>query len=119
MPAPLLLRRTSAAQCSDNVPWSTPCRLRFFSCPLSLLSSKVWNVTGELAEPVKAAMKRSASSRTGCCASVDITRSSAGSCCTPGALGGGLPLRDGTLRSEEHTSELQSRQYLVCRLLLE
>src|SRR3712207_6997668 len=26
-------------------------------------------------------------------------------------------LRDG--RSEEHTSELQSRQYLVCRLLLE
>src|SRR3712207_7348469 len=24
-----------------------------------------------------------------------------------------------TLRSEEHTSELQSRQYLVCRLLLE
>src|SRR3712207_8266344 len=29
----------------------------------------------------------------------------------PGAMG--LP------RSEEHTSELQSRQYLVCRLLLE
>src|SRR3712207_8764311 len=25
----------------------------------------------------------------------------------------------GTDRSEEHTSELQSRQYLVCRLLLE
>src|SRR3712207_7822724 len=25
----------------------------------------------------------------------------------------------GHLRSEEHTSELQSRQYLVCRLLLE
>src|SRR3712207_8024072 len=32
-----------------------------------------------------------------------------------------LPLDDGTGRgrSEEHTSELQSRQYLVCRLLLE
>src|SRR3712207_7340585 len=29
-------------------------------------------------------------------------------------------LRDGgDVRSEEHTSELQSRQYLVCRLLLE
>src|SRR3712207_8107692 len=27
--------------------------------------------------------------------------------------------RPGTGRSEEHTSELQSRQYLVCRLLLE
>src|SRR3712207_7841796 len=26
---------------------------------------------------------------------------------------------DGEARSEEHTSELQSRQYLVCRLLLE
>src|SRR3712207_7299199 len=30
--------------------------------------------------------------------------------------GGGA---EGRLRSEEHTSELQSRQYLVCRLLLE
>src|SRR3712207_7920469 len=29
---------------------------------------------------------------------------------------GGRPLQ---YRSEEHTSELQSRQYLVCRLLLE
>src|SRR3712207_8090362 len=27
--------------------------------------------------------------------------------------------RWGNARSEEHTSELQSRQYLVCRLLLE
>src|SRR3712207_7330181 len=30
-----------------------------------------------------------------------------------------LPEILGGLRSEEHTSELQSRQYLVCRLLLE
>src|SRR3712207_7664773 len=29
------------------------------------------------------------------------------------------PPRLGDRRSEEHTSELQSRQYLVCRLLLE
>src|SRR3712207_9208759 len=28
-------------------------------------------------------------------------------------------MADGRTRSEEHTSELQSRQYLVCRLLLE
>src|SRR3712207_9071963 len=28
-------------------------------------------------------------------------------------------VRQVVLRSEEHTSELQSRQYLVCRLLLE
>ena len=29
------------------------------------------------------------------------------------------PVAIRTRRSEEHTSELQSRQYLVCRLLLE
>src|SRR3712207_6992753 len=32
---------------------------------------------------------------------------------------GGLAVLDRERRSEEHTSELQSRQYLVCRLLLE
>src|SRR3712207_7626819 len=32
---------------------------------------------------------------------------------------GERPLPLAGLRSEEHTSELQSRQYLVCRLLLE
>src|SRR5258707_7238443 len=30
-----------------------------------------------------------------------------------------VTVRSGQARSEEHTSELQSRQYLVCRLLLE
>src|SRR5258707_4445209 len=30
-----------------------------------------------------------------------------------------IDARSNGLRSEEHTSELQSRQYLVCRLLLE
>src|SRR3712207_7538486 len=38
-------------------------------------------------------------------------------------LADGVPIRltgqDSERRSEEHTSELQSRQYLVCRLLLE
>src|SRR3712207_8334799 len=56
-----------------------------------------------------------------------------GSACaypTPAGAGNPLnPIRDGDRglqlfpmneeRSEEHTSELQSRQYLVCRLLLE
>src|SRR5581483_5759097 len=35
-------------------------------------------------------------------------------CVSPSA-----PMTRSPLRSEEHTSELQSRQYLVCRLLLE
>src|SRR3712207_7672983 len=36
-----------------------------------------------------------------------------------GALGGAPASGCAGGRSEEHTSELQSRQYLVCRLLLE
>src|SRR3712207_8140771 len=35
----------------------------------------------------------------------------------PGGVPARAPATEG--RSEEHTSELQSRQYLVCRLLLE
>src|ERR1035437_5658821 len=52
--------------------------------------------------------------------------SATGPCLGSGRLNGdgsGVSLigagRDGAVRSEEHTSELQSRQYLVCRLLLE
>src|SRR3712207_7093350 len=36
-----------------------------------------------------------------------------------GAVPGSMPSAATSVRSEEHTSELQSRQYLVCRLLLE
>src|SRR3712207_7634509 len=48
-----------------------------------------------------------------------------GSTRTVGTVNGGVILTGasmltvGATRSEEHTSELQSRQYLVCRLLLE
>src|SRR3712207_7583986 len=37
----------------------------------------------------------------------------------PDVLDVAVPLLVPDVRSEEHTSELQSRQYLVCRLLLE
>src|SRR3712207_8330901 len=37
----------------------------------------------------------------------------------PAAQAAQVPAQALVLRSEEHTSELQSRQYLVCRLLLE
>src|SRR5437879_7573279 len=40
-------------------------------------------------------------------------------CPLPRALGEGQLLRPSPPRSEEHTSELQSPMYLVCRLLLE
>src|ERR1035437_7663145 len=39
--------------------------------------------------------------------------------CVPGSEGRDRLLARLTLRSEEHTSELQSRQYVGCRLLLE
>src|SRR3712207_6923470 len=38
---------------------------------------------------------------------------------SPCQVVGTVPQTEGVARSEEHTSELQSRQYLVCRLLLE
>src|SRR2546422_6539152 len=37
----------------------------------------------------------------------------------PGRAGAGVQQRTVAVRSEEHTSELQSRLHLVCRLLLE
>src|SRR3712207_6882356 len=39
--------------------------------------------------------------------------------CDPALATADLSSEAGRRRSEEHTSELQSRQYLVCRLLLE
>src|SRR3712207_8151797 len=41
------------------------------------------------------------------------------SCARPSRPRSGTPRPTSRRRSEEHTSELQSRQYLVCRLLLE
>src|SRR3712207_7749497 len=48
---------------------------------------------------------------------VDVVRLDVGEEAGEGARS--APGRPGVVRSEEHTSELQSRQYLVCRLLLE
>src|SRR3712207_8479468 len=50
--------------------------------------------------------------RTGSAAEQDLSAPDDGT-------GGGRAHCDELRRSEEHTSELQSRQYLVCRLLLE
>src|SRR3712207_8771243 len=47
---------------------------------------------------------------------VEVTANTAA--CTSAAASG-RQSTDRVWRSEEHTSELQSRQYLVCRLLLE
>src|SRR3712207_8666086 len=70
------------------------------------------------------------SSTTTSCPAPASRRTTSGTSATrrsPGAVSLGTPILTrpepirvrGALRSEEHTSELQSRQYLVCRLLLE
>src|SRR3712207_7228645 len=46
-------------------------------------------------------------------------RDGAASSCASASSTARGPGTNGRTRSEEHTSELQSRQYLVCRLLLE
>src|SRR5438445_7223062 len=47
----------------------------------------------------------------------DVPGTIASACATPIHI---VSIKDSVpMRSEEHTSELQSRQYLVCRLLLE
>src|SRR3712207_8944589 len=48
-----------------------------------------------------------------------IAPSDSGSSISPSPRNAHTCWSDVSLRSEEHTSELQSRQYLVCRLLLE
>src|SRR3712207_8519326 len=67
---------------------------------------------------------RAGASRFSCDDSDDRREGSAIDCRAPSNSGGAgrevaRHRRQGCLRSEEHTSELQSRQYLVCRLLLE
>src|SRR3712207_7448784 len=47
------------------------------------------------------------------------TTEGSGECLSSGGEDRLVPGRVAEHRSEEHTSELQSRQYLVCRLLLE
>src|SRR5438445_3566490 len=70
-------------------------------------STRLFTTTrGKLCRPAVAGTSSSASRGPPCCA---------GSTATPSATS----RRTGAARSEEHTSELQSRQYLVCRLLLE
>src|SRR3712207_8911713 len=61
--------------------------------------------------PYTTLFRSSGARRTCCCSAARASRSSGSGCCRW--------RRRARARSEEHTSELQSRQYLVCRLLLE
>src|SRR5947209_16886030 len=86
----------------------------------TLFRSRSWTTTtggsGEIKSPLAAWQVREAS---GSLPSTPANRLRK----LPGGRTGCVSCRVGAIgdspRSEEHTSELQSRQYLVCRLLLE
>src|SRR5215469_5290062 len=79
--------------------WSCVCSFAFWF----IASASCWMV----ARPFATALPS-------CCRAFSI------SCCAPASgVGDGVGARVATGRSEEHTSELQSRRDLVCRLLLE
>src|SRR3712207_7323318 len=77
--------------------------------------STLYPYTTLFRSPMAAASARSHAARSGWSRSahVKVGTSRRRACSSPGAA------RSLPTRSEEHTSELQSRQYLVCRLLLE
>src|SRR3712207_3923492 len=84
--------------------------------PSGMDKGKLPKSWGEAADRWTAADPRPAAARLavlGCGASsTTLLSTSIGSSAPPGAFGDAT----GANRSEEHTSELQSRQYLVCRL---
>src|SRR3712207_7005130 len=53
------------------------------------------------------------------CTPMPLAARTSSSMSSDGRTCGSMRTRSARVRSEEHTSELQSRQYLVCRLLLE
>src|SRR3712207_8327636 len=71
------------------------------------------------AEPVALIGRNGMGKSTLCAALVGLLASATGSVRLEGRELLGKPAYKIASRSEEHTSELQSRQYLVCRLLLE
>src|SRR3712207_9184478 len=79
-------------------------------------TTEIYTLSLHDALPISAAPSTTASAPNGGSAPLREDRISALPCRTrtgPGSASTSTP------RSEEHTSELQSRQYLVCRLLLE
>src|SRR5687768_18355541 len=78
--------------------------------------------------PYTTLFRSSSAARTACCRSFEICFNETKWYCLEYALRENLAsirrwmwtaVRGGSIRSEEHTSELQSRLHLVCRLLLE
>src|SRR3712207_8308071 len=84
------------------------CALPISSCPPG------WVVSAGQSRTVTRPPVTSAAARNG--AALERSGSSTSS---RAATGPGETRQPESVRSEEHTSELQSRQYLVCRLLLE
>src|SRR2546425_2528323 len=81
------------------------------SAPSSFSLSETARTAGTITAPACTGPPSNVSSKSSPCAAVPLTKAA------PAALKARLwPI---AVRSEEHTSELQSLAYLVCRLLLE
>src|SRR3712207_8055211 len=88
---------------STLFPYTTLFRSEAYDFPEEFLRRRVWRIRRPL--PDLAALEEAA-------ALIKESR-------YPLIVAGGGVIYSEATRSEEHTSELQSRQYLVCRLLLE
>src|SRR3712207_8399694 len=85
-------------------------------------TTEIYTLSLHDALPIWFAVSRATPSRWRHCGRSTSTSSRGSTCCLGGLMSPLIVLHSvvaAAARSEEHTSELQSRQYLVCRLLLE
>src|SRR5690625_5630123 len=85
--------------------------MRMTSTPETRLIALVYWIINDPSAPTNPPMTRNTAVKPATNSTAPVTRRHGRS---PGSL-----VRRGPARSEEHTSELQSRGHLVCRLLLE
>src|SRR3712207_4480621 len=102
----LVFSRTSRPQKAGGMPTQSPCRIELTEEQRAILDERARAHTAPYWEVVRARIVLLAAEGT-----------------SNKGIGARLDTSPQTVckwrRSEEHTSELQSRQYLVCRLLLE
>src|SRR5258707_3611046 len=116
------------AKYASMVPFGSALRYRIASWSVSQLDRSSGFVSMFLQRPPMCAMTTMAEAPAARSSFAAVTVAATGSpklsvatfadIVTAGVSGVDKPMMP-TFRSEEHTSELQSRQYLVCRLLLE
>src|SRR2546426_4756087 len=114
----------AAASCAmlicsgGNCPIAPPKLSPPISSPPAIIGTTVYTCTPEASSACASALGGSASTSI-TCSSPRFKASTSPISCNEYLMGDVEALKRGELRSEEHTSELQSPCNLVCRLLLE